>query len=322
MNSIENSNQPSPVEIRQNNAITTARYDYSACQLDIFFYLLSKLKKDDPEECDYVIYVPEIETLTGRKWNYKQLREATSDLGSRMFEVETDKIYRQIWIFQKVDYIIGKGYLEISLSNYIRPYLFDIKNNFTSYQLHSILNLSSKYAKRIYTICSQWKDLGKSKLFSIDELKYLLKIKDPLGKVPEQFKQISQFKQFVLDIAVRQINEKTELRIEYVIGKVGRASKTIQFKIIRVKPSTRSIPFEPEINDIKALDIRQTLHDVGIKNSVLVNTILRNDELRDRVHKFKYDIKVGKIQADKNAGGLLLSILGLITPKKSHKVKS
>jgi len=49
MNSISESKQLSTLEIRQDNAITTARYDYSACQLDILFYLLSKLRKDDEE---------------------------------------------------------------------------------------------------------------------------------------------------------------------------------------------------------------------------------------------------------------------------------
>lgn len=319
MNPIPESKQVSTLEIRQDNAITTARYDYSACQLDILFYLLSKLKKDDEENKIYSIYVTEIETMTGRRWNYQQLREATADLGSRMFEIETGKLYRQLWIFQKVDYIIGKGCLEISLSNYIRPYLFDLKNNFTSYQLHSVLKLSSKYAKRIYSICSQWKDLGESKLFSIDDFKYILKIKDPLGKDPEQFKQISQFKQFVLDIAVKQINEHTELKIEYVIEKEGRASKNIKFKIWRSKTSQIPIPFDVEPADMRRSQVKEILENFGIKDVALINNILSDGKLIDGVFKFNYDLKVGKIKSDKNPAGLLLTILGLKQSKKSTK---
>ncbi|UOQ75265.1 RepB family plasmid replication initiator protein (plasmid) [Hymenobacter cellulosilyticus] len=38
--------EPAPVPVvRQHNAITQARYDYTACQLDIFFYLLSRLRR-------------------------------------------------------------------------------------------------------------------------------------------------------------------------------------------------------------------------------------------------------------------------------------
>jgi hypothetical protein len=75
------------LQVRQHNAITQARYDYSACQLDIFFYLLSSLRKDDAPDHEYTIYLKNVEALTGRKWNYQQLREATADMGSRMFEV-------------------------------------------------------------------------------------------------------------------------------------------------------------------------------------------------------------------------------------------
>jgi hypothetical protein len=303
--------QSSNIEIRQDNAITTARYDYSACQLDILFYLLSKLKKDDDMSTTYFIYVTEIESMTGRKWNYQQLREATEDLGSRMFEVESDKSYKQLWIFQKVEYIKGHGCLEIALSQYIRPYLFDLKNNFTSYQLHSVLKLTSKYAKRIYAICSQWKDLGESKQFDIDDLKYILKIKDPSGKESEQFKQISQFKQYVLDIAVKQINEHTELTIEYVIGKIGRTSKNIKFKIKRNQIIQTPIPFDVDPIDIRSSQVKEILESFAIKDVELVNTILRDNKLVDGVFKFNYDLKTGKIKSDKNPAGLLLTVLGL-----------
>lgn len=315
----ENPNLPASIEVRQDNAITTARYDYSACQLDILFYLLSKLRKDDEVNKSYFIYVSEIESMTGRKWNYQQLREATADLGSRMFEIETDKVYRQLWIFQKVDYVKGKGCLEIALSAYIRHYLFDLKNNFTSYQLHSVLKLTSKYAKRIYTICSRWKDLGESKNFDIDELKYSLKIKDPHGKEPEQFKQISQFKQFVLDIAVKQINEHTELKIEYVIEKEGRSFKNIKFRIQKSKTAQIPIPFDVEPADMKRTQVKEILEALGIKDVNLMNTIMRDSKLIDGVFKFNYDLKIGRIKSDKNPAGLLLTILGLKQAKITAK---
>ena len=80
------------VEIRQHNAITAARYDYSACQLDILFCLLSQLKKKILLIVPYRINMEDVERMTGRQWNYQQLQEATADMGSRMFEVKNDKL--------------------------------------------------------------------------------------------------------------------------------------------------------------------------------------------------------------------------------------
>ena len=71
--------------IYQHNVITSGRYDYSACMLDILFMVLSGLEVGKME---YTIHVQDIEAITGRKWNLKQLREATESIGSRMFEIE------------------------------------------------------------------------------------------------------------------------------------------------------------------------------------------------------------------------------------------
>ena len=57
-------------EIRQHNALTTARYEMSACEMDIMFCLLSRLNSR-PEKI-YTIAVNEIESETGKTWNYQQ----------------------------------------------------------------------------------------------------------------------------------------------------------------------------------------------------------------------------------------------------------
>jgi len=299
------------IEIRQHNAITAARYDYSACQLDLLFCLLSQLKKEDSSDVPYRINIGNIERMTGRQWNYQQLQEATADMGSRMFEVETDKVYKQLWMFQKVEYIKGQGCLEIVLSKFIRPYLFELKDNFTSYQLHSALKLSSKYAKRIYQLASQWKDIGETKAYTIDELKLMLKLKDPHGKQPEQFEKFSQFKARVLDIAMRQINENTDIKISYNLIKEGRAFHSIRFYTNAQKPQQLPISFDQPVEEVRYQNARQILDDIGIKDGKLIQQILSDKLLIDGLFKFNYDLKTGKTKADKNPAGLLLKVLGI-----------
>jgi len=299
------------IAIRQHNAITTARYDYSACQLDILFYVLSKLKRDDGPDTQYCIYVKDIEEMTGRRWNYQQLREATADMGSRMFEVENAHVYKQLWMFQKVEYIKGKGYLEIELSRHIRPYLYELKDNFTSYQLHSALKLTSKYAKRIYQLASQWKDVGETRQYDLDEFKLMLKLKDPTGKEPEQFQNISQLKARVLEIAVRQINEHTDLQINYQLQKQGRAFTGVRFYVRKQQPQQLPIPFEAAPDDTRLQVARQHLDTLGITQAPLVQQILQTPALVEELFKFVYKLKTDKVKADRNPGGLFLKMQGL-----------
>jgi len=184
--------------------------------LDILFMVLSSLEKDKQE---YNVHVQDIEAITGRKWNLKQLREATENIGSRMFEIETSERIRQMWLFEYVDYIKGTGSFTVKISETARPYFFELKNNFTAMQLKSVLDCSSKYAKRLYGIACQWRSVG-TKRFEIKELKEILGLIDKKGN--EQFERISDFKKFVLDIARNQISENTDIELDYELKKRGR----------------------------------------------------------------------------------------------------
>lgn len=231
--------------IYQHNVITSGRYDYSACMLDILFMVLSCLEKD---KMKYIIHAHDIEEITGRKWNYKQLRGATAEIGSRLFEIETPDRYRQLWLFEYVDYITGTGSFEIKINESAKPYFFELKDNFTSLQLKSILNCSSKYAKRLYAIACQWRNIG-SKKFEIKELKNMLGLIDKKGI--EQFERISDFKLKVLDIAKKQISENTDVFLEYELKKRGREFFWITLKIGTQKFKQLEINFEKSINNQK-----------------------------------------------------------------------
>ncbi len=211
--------------IYQHNVITSGRYDYSACMLDILFMVLSGLEVG---KLEYTIHVQDIETITGRKWNLKQLREATESIGSRMFEIETPEQIRQIWLFSNVDYILGTGSFTVGINPKASPYFFELKNNFTALQLKSVLNCSSKYAKRLYAIACQWRSVG-SKRFEIEELKKMLGLIDKKGN--EQFVEITAFKKFVLEIAKKQINENTDIEIDFELKKRGRSFHWITLHI-------------------------------------------------------------------------------------------
>jgi plasmid replication initiation protein len=304
------------LEIRHHNAITTARYEYSELQMDLFFYLLSKLRKDDSSGI-YEIVVRDLSTVTGKKYAYNYLRKATEAMGSRMFEVLTDKSYKQLWMFQHIEYITGEGRIEIKLSESIRPYLFDLKNNFTTFELLSALRLTSKHAKRIYTLCSQWKDLGETKLFDLVEFKRMLSLIDDKGK--EEYTEISMFKKKVLDVAVTQINEHTNLNISYTLEKEGRAFRSILFHVkmqavstVATLPDlTTSGQSLPGVPTHQVENAGRLLAQLSITAPELVTNILSNPAHVTQCNKFAHDLKTGKHTKVKSPSGFLLAMLGL-----------
>ena len=115
-----------------------------------------------------------------------------------------------------------------------RLYLFSL-------QLKSVLNCSSKYAKRLYALACQWRSIGK-KRFEILELKKMLGLINKKGE--EQFERISAFKSQVLDIAKKQINENTDIKFDYELTKKGRSFYWITIYIDTQKFKHLEINFE------------------------------------------------------------------------------
>lgn len=240
---------------KQHNAITSGRYDFTACQLDIVFMVLASLQEG---ELSYKIHTSDIELITGRKWNISQLTNSTEQLLTRMFEVETEDRYRQFVLFQYFDYIKGTRTIEVRLSEVALPYFFDLKNNFTHFQLKSVLGCTSSYAKRLYMIACQWKSVGRfPKPIKIIELKKMLGLIDKKGN--EQYSEITGFKKKVLDIAKKQINENTDLSFDYELIKKGRSFEYIQIyvNISKFNPEQLSIDFKKPIVEQK--DIRKIM---------------------------------------------------------------
>jgi plasmid replication initiation protein len=320
----------SAVQVRQHNAITNARYEYSEMQLDIFLYLLSSLRKDQPDGV-YEISVGEMSKLTGKKYNYQQLRLSTEGMGSRMFEIpnETDRkgrqVWRQMWMFDRVDYIHGTGIIEIEFTRTIQPYLFDLKANFTSFQLYSALRLGSKHAKRIYTLCSQWKDKGQTPEYIIEEFKRTIGLINDKGDM--EYAEITMFKKFVLDIAVKQINEHTDLEIGYTLRKRGRSFQNITFTV-KAQPLAVVLPVKDGpskagaapvgVSDAQYQNARLLLEKWNIKRADVVNQIMNSADLVQEVNKFAYELQTGKIKVEKNVAGYLLTRLGLKASKGKY----
>lgn len=250
--------------IRIHNDIASGRGDFSACMLDILFYILADFKKG---ERFYTVRAQSISELTGREWQYQQFRDATQEMGSRMFEIETDNSYLQLWLFASVEYKKGTGAFEIELSQKAIPYLENLKSNFTSMQLKSILFCSSKYAKRFYMLGCRWRGAGKVPQMTIGELKVMLGLKDPKGKEKEQYDRFSDFKKKVLDIAVQQVNEHTDIMLDYRLIKRGRAYYWIDIFINYQAAKQLEIDFDKPIEVQKST---QTIMKYGFSEAQAV----------------------------------------------------
>ena len=160
-------------------------------------------------------------------------------------------------------------------------------------------------------ICIQWKDKGETKKTTLLDLKKTL----GLGTEKEEYPDLAMFKKKVLDVAVKQINERTDLRISYKLEKVGRAFKNIVFTVKLQDGTSSESALPDEVHGLTPQQVdmaRQLLIKLGIITPALVAEILAS-----RVHilicnKFYLEVKMGVHDKVSSLSGYLLTKLGLI----------
>ena len=233
-NKVITKGQEHAITIKQHNAITEARYDMSATEKNIIYMLLAQLEDDDPVKKRYMISMRQLQTRLeqlGQVVSREQLQKATSTLISRVYSIieEGSGDYVQMSLFASVIYTDDSDLVEIELSPDIRPYLFQLKNNFTSFELDMALSLKSKYSQRMYEILSKYRDVGTFQI-SVEKLKYILELIHPLTKA-EMFKEWSSFSNDILEVSKKEIDEHTDICFIYTLKKTGRKYTDIEFHI-------------------------------------------------------------------------------------------
>ena len=166
----------------------------------------------------------------GRGNVYQQLKDAMDALYDRSVTIhDTDpasghsRVKKTRWISEGA-YVDGAGNIQVIFTPEVIKYITRLEAEFTSYQLEKVGNMTSAYAVRIYELLSQHRDIGHRTL-------NLAWLRETLGVEPGEYKLTADFKKWVIEIAVDQINKHSDLTVSYKPVKTGRAITDFAFKI-------------------------------------------------------------------------------------------
>lgn len=208
----------------KSNKLIEARYELSLNEQKIILYAVSKLDTTKDKFNILELEIKEfMELLDTSQFRYTEIRELVSNLMSKQVRIETDK--RDLvanWI-SSIDYIKDTGLIELEFSEKLIPYLLQLKERFTRYQLNNILHLKNKHSIRIYELLKQYQKIGQRE-FTINELKKILMLEN-------KYKQFRDFNKSVLKLTMEEINEFTDLIIDIDYIKKGRKVESIKYKI-------------------------------------------------------------------------------------------
>lgn len=162
---------------------------------------------------------------------YEALKEAAEVMFNRRVtiqiydEVLKKKVPLAVRWLSGMNYLQQDGIVTVRFSKELIEHITEVYENFTRYKIENITNLSSQYAIRLYELLISWRTAGKTPVFEIQEFR------SQLGLEPNEYDRIQNFKQRVLDYALEQINENTDITASYEQHKAGRTITGFSFTI-------------------------------------------------------------------------------------------
>lgn len=278
--------------IALDNALINARYFMTLNELRIFALMLCRVGKDDSDFS--LIKIPCQQLFPKKNVKYELIKEAAKKLASKTIEVEvlTAKNKRKfdaIPLMSWCSYTEGEGYVSARFNDLVKPYVLNLKKNFTSAQLKLLNTMTSFYSWRLYWLLKQYEDFGKRRM-SLTEFAEKMMIE-------KKYQEWYDIKRRVLQPVQKDLR-KSDMRFEYEVEKQGRKVAFLTFtfgakvagkqqkdekakRIPRKAGQTKSHPLQGELNfEDDSPQIQQNQSGLDHLSKKLMNLGLTQQEIQ------------------------------------------
>lgn len=210
--------------VKQSYELNNARYSLTAVETDIIMRMIAEVKNEDEDFKPYRFKVSELEKKMNKQLNRNTIKAIAEGIARKPIRIDKGKgSFLTIGWVSSFEYYAESGEIELCFDPKLKPYLLQLNSHFATADIRQIFQLSSEYAKRIYTIFKQWQKLGKYTV-EVEEWQKIL-------EVPKTQLMYGEFKRKVIEPAKEQINEKTDLEVDYKEIKTGRKVTHLEWTI-------------------------------------------------------------------------------------------
>jgi len=213
------------------NDIIKGKQEMSLQQARIIRLLITQVVKEDKDLKTYTCRIQDLATFLNIPSSnlYRDVRQLCDDLLGLKVRVGTNNPKQPWEIFQWVQLAKydGNGNITLMLSNQIKPFVIELNEYFTQYQQTNILTMQSYYAIRLYELLKMTDGIEKYKsefTFSVVELREYFCCEN-------KYKSFKDFRIYVIETAIKEINLKTDLMVTPIYKKMGRAFTHINFEV-------------------------------------------------------------------------------------------
>jgi len=226
----------------KSNRVVEASYQLTLIEQKILLVAMSQINSRqvlDPLQ-GFEVSANDLIRLSDSKTKneYRDLKTAAEQLLNRIVTINNpfadEKRATQLkthWI-SSVVYIPNEGRVRLYFAPHLLPYISQLTSEFTKYQLQEVGKFSSIYSHRLFELIQQWKTVGKREI-EIEWLRNRLVLGD-------KYSAIKDFKLYVLDPAVSEINELTHYQLKWEQRKTGRKVTHLTFTFSEKSPEAEN----------------------------------------------------------------------------------
>ena len=235
--------------VKKANALVKASYRLSTSEQRLILLAIARAEGKAVEQTEVIVraedYAKQYEVSLSAA--YKALKDASEGIFERSFSYtfvrENGEIgeVKSRWVSDRT-YFEKSGEVSISFAPKVLPLISQLERAFTYFELKNISGLKSQYAIRLYEILMSWRSRGEMPTISLSDLR------ERLG-AGEKHKKLANFKCRILDLAVEQINDTTDIEVSYEQHKRGRTVSGFTFSFKLKKNSEERDPRTIDIFD-------------------------------------------------------------------------
>ena len=174
---------------------------------------------------------------------YQALKDACEDLFARQFSYQeinergnTENV-RSRWV-SEIRYVDAEATVKLVFSPIVIPLITRLEERFTQYEMQQISDLSTGYAIRLYELLICWRTTGKTPIIELTDFR------QKIGVLENTYQAMNDLKKRVLEPALKQVNEHTDITAIYEQHKKGRTITGFSFKFKQKKPKQAEIAIE------------------------------------------------------------------------------
>ena len=225
-----------PVEnaiVTKANKLIESRYRLSLQEQKIVYSIISLLSPDDEGFSLLRFKVKDLAKFCNinAKNAYRELQEVSRLLLTRVLTIREENRYIQSHWVQSAVYEEGVGVVTFEIDEKLKPYLLGLKREFTELQVADLMKFRSQYSSRIYELLYQHHTFGYRR-FMLSDLRVML------GLDKKEYPLYADFRRFILETVVRDLNINTRFEISFETEKKKSKVEYIIFHI-KSKPARK-----------------------------------------------------------------------------------